>query len=80
MASGEDGLTEEMKDVKPRGCLGKIRGRLDACSVTVLIRWPDVSSLFFTKLGELWEYVVACDSAKYILYIFFCFTGAGRGA
>lgn len=78
VASGEGRLTGEMKDVEPRGCLWKVRGRLGACSVTVLIRWPDVSSLFFTKLGELWEYAtVACDSAK--AFFFFLLHRSRKG-
>lgn len=63
--------------LNPEAVYEKYGASSGACSAMVLIRWPDVSSLFFTKLRELWEYAtVACDSAK----AFVCFTGAGRRA
>lgn len=81
VAPGEVKLTRGMKHGKHRGWfMEKNAGQGNACSDMadmVLITWPYVSPLYFTKPGLHWEYAtVAGESAR----AFVCFTEAGRGA
>lgn len=66
--------------VNPGAGLWKNTGQGSACSDMadmVLIKWPYVSPLYFTKPGVHWEYAtLAGESAQAFVY----FTEAGRRA
>lgn len=82
VAPGKDEFTTGTKHGKTHGLVydKNLQEQGHACSDMadmVLIKWPYVSPLYFTKPGVHWEYAtVAGESAQAFVY----FTEAGRRA
>lgn len=73
-------VTWGMGRVKPGAGSWKHAGQGSACSDMadmVLITWPYVSPLYFTKPGVHWEYATVAGEP---VQAFVCFTEAGRRA